>query len=104
MRIPFSHTPNYDPASPHSKLQQNSPSRTHAHDDTTHHTEQTPCCSLFPMPITPAVVCYTAICTATFIGNERRIERYAAIRAEHGSSLGIRLNAVSDVVMTIIKR
>ena len=45
-----------------------------------------------------------AICTATFIGNQRRIERYAAIRAEHGISLGIQLNAVSDVVMTIIKR
>ncbi len=45
MRIPFSHTPNYDPASPHSKLQQNSPPRT-----TTPHitqNEQTPC-SLFP--------------------------------------------------------
>eukprot|EP00984_Skeletonema_dohrnii_P025851 scaffold15027_cov86-Skeletonema_dohrnii-CCMP3373.AAC.4 len=41
MRIPFSHTPNYDPASPHSKLQQNLPSRTHAHDDTTHHTKRT---------------------------------------------------------------
>jgi len=56
------------------------------------------------MPITPAVMCYTAICTATFIGNQRRIERYAAIRAEHGISLGIQLDAVSDVVMTIIKR
>ena len=28
MGIPFSHTPNYDPASPHLKLQQNSPPRT----------------------------------------------------------------------------
>ena len=56
------------------------------------------------MPITPAVMCYTAICTATFIGNQRRIERYAAIRAEHGIFLGIQLDAVSDVVMTIIKR
>ena len=39
MRIPFSHTPNYDPASPHSKLQQNLPP--HTHDDTTHHTKRT---------------------------------------------------------------
>eukprot|EP00985_Skeletonema_marinoi_P025982 scaffold19634_cov80-Skeletonema_marinoi.AAC.1 len=46
MRIPFSHTPNYDPASPHSKIQQNSPP---PRTTTPHITqnEQTPC-SLFP--------------------------------------------------------
>ncbi len=38
MWIPFSHTPNYDPASPHAKLQQNSP---RTHDNTTHHTKRT---------------------------------------------------------------
>eukprot|EP00984_Skeletonema_dohrnii_P010528 scaffold4106_cov75-Skeletonema_dohrnii-CCMP3373.AAC.4 len=115
MWIPFSHTPNYDLVSPHSKLQK-----------TRHHARTTPTTggkgdereresrkpsisgfSLLPCCLVPGgrgaharghaedthitqneqhhVVpcslclsrqpsCYTAICTATFIGNQRRIE------------------------------